>query len=263
MTHNKILADHSSKQPPECQFQTESKSASDVVSRRSFLATGVASLVGVAALMTQSDYAHANIDWIEHFQKKYRLMSSQEKADALTRLDEYHSKTPAATANESTPEEKLAQLLKEAEAGSVDAQYMLGMAYRTGQVFSLEMAELEQPLAQHAAKFGIPGKESLGLDDSSKPFAWYQEAAAQGHGDALFMLGMISANCNDVPRDAVKAVAWFRQAADQGHSDAQFKLGMMYASGDGASKDAVKAAEYWQQAAAQGHAGAQAKLDNA
>lgn len=263
MIHNKIPADHSSKRPSGCQAQAESKGAPEVASRRGFLATGVASLLGATALMTQSDFAHASSDWIEHFQRKYRLMNSQEQAEALARLDEYHSKTPAVTANGLTSEEKLAQLLKEAEAGSVAAQYMLGMAYKTGQVFSLEMAELEQPLAQHAAKFGIPDRESLGLVDSSKPFAWYQEAAAQGHGDALFMLGMISANCNDVPRDAARAAAWFRQAAEQGHSDAQFKLGMMYSSGDGVPMDAARAAECWRQAAAQGHASAQARLDNA
>lgn len=264
MTHNKILADHSPERPSECQVQPEPKDTSEVTSRRNFLkTTSVASLLGVTALMSQSDFAQASTDWVEHFQRKYRLMTSQEKAEALTRLDEYHSKTPAVTANELTAEEKLAQLLKEAESGNATAQYMLGMAYKTGQVFSLEMTEFDQPLAQYAAKFGIPGKESLGLVDSSKPFEWYQEAAAQGYGDALFMLGMISANCDDVPRDATKAVAWFRQAAEQGHSDAQFKLGAMYDSGDGAPKDAAKAAEWWQQAAAQGHASAQAKLGSA
>jgi TPR repeat protein len=264
VTHNKIPADHSPERPSKCQIQPEPKDTSVVTSRRSFLLkTGAASLLGVTALMTQSGYAKANIDWVEHFQRKYRLMTSQEKAEALARLEEHHSKNPAVTANELTSEEKLAQLLKEAESGNATAQYMLGMAYKTGQVFSLEMTELDQPLAQHAAKFGIPDKVSLGLVDSSKPLAWYQEAAAQGYGDALFMLGMISANCDDVPRDATKAVEWFRQAAEQGHSDAQFKLGAMYANGDGAPKDAAKAAEWWQEAAAQGHASAQAKLVSA
>ncbi|MBI5438260.1 MAG: sel1 repeat family protein [Nitrosomonadales bacterium] len=263
MTHNKIPADHSPELPSKYQVQPEPKDTSEVTSRRGFLKTGVASLLGVTALMTQSDYARANIDWIEHFQRKYRLMSSQEKAEALARLEEHYSKNPVATAKDSTPEEKLAQLLREAESGNATAQYMLGMAYKTGQVFSLEMTEFDQPLAQHAAKFGIPDKESLGLVDSSKSLEWYQKAAAQGYGDALFMLGMISANCDDVPRDATRAVEWFLQAAEQGHSDAQFKLGVMYASGDGAPEDAAKAVEWWQKASAQGHASARANLGNA
>lgn len=263
MTKNKIPADHSLEQSSRCQVQPEPEKASEVTSRRSFLKTGVASLLGVAALMTQSVYARTNIEWIEHFKKKYRLMSSQEQEEALARLEEYYSRKPVATEKELTSEEKLARLLDEAESGNAVAQYMLGMAYKTGQVFSLEMAELDQPLAQYAAKFGIPDKNSLSLVESSKSLEWYQEAAARGYGDALFMLGMISANCDDVPRDAVKAAEWFRQAAEQGHSDAQFKLGAMYASGDGAPKDAAKAEGWWQKAAAQGHASAQAKLGNA
>lgn len=264
MTHNKIpLADTYPELPSKGQVQPEPKNPPEVSSRRAFLKTGAASLLGVTALMTQSSYAQTSIDWVEHFQQKYRLMTTQEKAEALARLEEHYSKKPVATAEELTPEEKLAQLLKEAEAGNAAAQYILGMAYKTGQVFSLEMNELDQPLAQYAAKFGIPDKESLGLVDASKSLAWYQEAAAQGHGDALFMLGMISANCDGVPRDAGKAVEWFRKAAEQGHSDAQFKLGVMYASGDGIPKDVTGAVEWWQKAAVQGHASAQAKLGNA
>ena len=263
MTHNKIPSAHFPEQPSKCLVQLEPKDTSEVTSRRGFLKTGVVSLLGVTALMSQSDYAQANIDWIEHFQRNYRLMTSQEKAEALSRIEEHYSKKPVVTAKELASEEKLAQLLKEAESGNATAQYLLGIAYKTGQVFSLGMTEFNQPLAQYAAKFGIPDKNSLGLVDSSTSLVWYQEAAAQGYGDALFMLGMISANCDDVPRDAVKAVEWFRQAAEQGHSDAQFKLGEMYASGSGAPKDIAKAVEWWQKAATQGHASAQAKLGNA
>lgn len=260
MTHNKIPADHSPVQPSQCLVQPEPKDTSEVTSRRGFLKTGVASLLGVTALMAQSDHAQANIDKVEYFQRKYRLMTSQEKAEALT-LGEHYPQKPVV--KELTSEEKLAQLLKEAESGSATAQYLLGIAYKTGQVFSVGMTEFDEPFARYAAKFGIPDKNSLGLVDSSKSLEWYQKAAAQGYGDALFMLGMISANCDDVPRNAAKAVEWFRQAAEQGHSDAQFKLGVMYASGDGAPKDVAKAVECWQKAAAQGHASAQAKLGNA
>ena len=263
MTHSQIPADSSTNRHSKRQIQTGLENTSEVASRRSFLKTSVASLLGATALMTQSGYAQASVDWVEHFQQKYRLMTDQEKVEALARLEAHYSKKSVAAAQELTPEEKLAQLQKEAEAGNAIAQYMLGMAYKTGQVFSLEMTEFDQPLAQYAAKFGIPDKVSLGLADSSKSLAWYQEAAAQGHGDALFMLGMISANCDGVSRDPAKAVEWFQKAAEQGHVDAQFRLGMMYASGDGASKDGTKAAEWWQKAAMQGHASAQAKLGNA
>jgi hypothetical protein len=259
VTH-KISADSFQEQPSKCQIQAGMKDTSGTASRRGFLKTGMVSLLGVSALMTQSDYARAGIDWIEHFQQKYRLMNDLEKLEALARLEDHYSKKTVATTKELTSEEKLAQLLKEAEAGKVTAQYLLGMAYKTGQVFSLDMAELDQSLAQYAPKFGIPAKESLGLPDSSQSLAWYQEAAAQGHGDALFMLGMISSNCGCVQKDEVSALGWFQKAAEQGHSDAQFKLGMMYSSGDGADRDIAKATKWWQMAAKQGHASAQAKL---
>ncbi len=263
MTHIKLSANPSPEQPSKYQIQPEPKDTAKATSRRGFLKAGAASLLGVAALMTQSVYARANNDWIERFKKKYHLMTSQEKAEALDRLGERYSEKPVATAQGFTSEEKLAQLLKEAESGNAVAQYLLGMAYKTGQVFSLEMTEFDQPLAQYAARFGIPDKNALGLAESSKSFVWYQEAAAQGYGEALFMLGMISANCDGVPRDAAKAVDWFQQAAEQGHSDAQFKLGVMYASGDGAPEDAAQALGWWQKAAAQGHASAQARLGSA
>ncbi|MBK7815304.1 MAG: hypothetical protein IPJ52_14005 [Rhodocyclaceae bacterium] len=37
------------------------------------------SLMGTAALMTQSDEAKAAIEWAEHFQKNYRLMTDAER----------------------------------------------------------------------------------------------------------------------------------------------------------------------------------------
>ena len=47
---------------------------------------GMSSLMGAAALMTDSDDAKANITWAETFQKNYRLMTPEEKAEAAARL---------------------------------------------------------------------------------------------------------------------------------------------------------------------------------
>ncbi len=51
----------------------------------------MSSLMGTAALMTQSDDAHAAIEWAEHFQKNYRLMTQEEKAEAKARLERRYS----------------------------------------------------------------------------------------------------------------------------------------------------------------------------
>ena len=53
-------------------------------SRRNFLAAGgvlsVSSLMGAAALMAQTDDPKATVEWAEHFQTNYRLMTPAEKA---------------------------------------------------------------------------------------------------------------------------------------------------------------------------------------
>ena len=63
--------------------------------RRNVLAAGgmlgMSSLMGAAALMTQSDDPKANTTWAEHFQKNYRLMTPEEKAEAAARLARRYS----------------------------------------------------------------------------------------------------------------------------------------------------------------------------
>jgi hypothetical protein len=53
--------------------------------RRDFLRSGSAlsmsSLMGTAALMAQPGDAKAAVEWAEHFQKNYRLMTPEEKAN--------------------------------------------------------------------------------------------------------------------------------------------------------------------------------------
>jgi molybdopterin-containing oxidoreductase family iron-sulfur binding subunit len=64
-------------------------------SRRGFLkdagGLGIASLMGAAALLTNSDDAQAKTEWAEMFQKNYRLMTDEEKAQAKARLERRYS----------------------------------------------------------------------------------------------------------------------------------------------------------------------------
>ncbi|HPW30762.1 MAG TPA: hypothetical protein PLL01_15340, partial [Rhodoferax sp.] len=64
-------------------------------SRRNFLAASgvvsVSSLMGAAALMAQTDDPKATIEWAEHFQKNYRLMTPEEKAESRARLEKRYS----------------------------------------------------------------------------------------------------------------------------------------------------------------------------
>lgn len=53
----------------------------------------------------------------------------------------------------------------------------------------------------------------------------YEQAAAQGHADALFNLGAVYEHgAEGVPKDVKKAVKWYEQAAARGHSGAVSRL---------------------------------------
>ena len=84
-----------------CQCATPAASANPVLPetkpwRRGFLkASGavlsVSSLMGTAALMAKSDDVKATVEWAEHFQGNYRLMTDAEKAEARARLEKRYS----------------------------------------------------------------------------------------------------------------------------------------------------------------------------
>ncbi len=67
------------------------------VSRRDFLRKAgtysAASLSGAAMLLSNPKPAQAttNVEWAEHFQKNYRLMTEEEKQEALDRLEKRYS----------------------------------------------------------------------------------------------------------------------------------------------------------------------------
>ncbi|MDP6377579.1 MAG: 4Fe-4S dicluster domain-containing protein [Pseudomonadales bacterium] len=65
------------------------------ITRRKFVKNtsgmSAASLLGTAALMTNSDDAHATSEWAEWFQGNYRLMSDEEKQEAVDRLERRYS----------------------------------------------------------------------------------------------------------------------------------------------------------------------------
>ncbi len=80
---------------PSCEPQTFDPADAPTMSRRKFVKNtsglSAASLMGTAALMTNSDEAHANLEWAEWFQGNYRLMSDEEKEQAVARLEKRYS----------------------------------------------------------------------------------------------------------------------------------------------------------------------------
>ena len=98
-----------------------------------------------------------------------------------------------------------------AEQGHMEAQYRLGRMCLCG--FG---AVTDRP-AGHLDTF-----DDYNLPDDMRIAAlWYRKAAAQGHTDAQFRLGLMAHY--DGRREA--AEAWYTRAARQGHSDALQHLG--------------------------------------
>ena len=90
-----------------------------------------------------------------------------------------------------------------AEQGDAEAQYNLGLIYRTGE--------------------GVP-------QDDAEAVHWYRLAADQGDSCAQFIIGQSYSRGQGVPQDSAEAVRWYRLAADQGNAEAQYNLGVMYYS---------------------------------
>ena len=108
-------------QPPADEPSPPSRSRRNVLAAGGML--GMSSLMGAAALMTQSDDPKANVTWAETFQKNYRLMTPEEKAEAASRLALRYSAEYRKDVTVST---------KEATPGVVDAATLKAHLVRVG-----------------------------------------------------------------------------------------------------------------------------------
>ena len=61
-------------------------------------------------------------------------------------------------------------------------------------------------------------------------------------------------------QDYARSAAWWEKAAAQGHTQAQYNLGVLYYNGEGVPRDISKAREWLEKAAAQGDESAKAAL---
>ncbi|OLF60176.1 hypothetical protein BTN33_01105 [Aeromonas veronii] len=121
--------------------------------------------------------------------------------------------------------EKIAALIKQAEAGDATAQFQLGTKYNFGR-------DIEQ--------------------SDSQAVKWYRKAALQGHSGAQCFLGVMYDTGRGVEQSDSKAVEWYHKAAEQGHAGAQCNLGWMYEHGQGVEKSYNTAVEWYRKAAQQG-----------
>jgi len=119
-------------------------------------------------------------------------------------------------------------------------------------------AETGGPTAQYRLAMTLLDAPEEDLRDPAGARAWFRKAAAQGHIDAQFELGMLFARGDGVPQSYHRAAEWLRLAAGLGrHREAQFRLGDMYFHGRGVPHDYSAALGWFLKAAERGHPVAQ------
>jgi uncharacterized protein len=118
------------------------------------------------------------------------------------------------------------RLLADAESGTAEDTYNLGMRFERGIVVRQNYPE--------AAR-------------------WYRLSAMQAFPDAQYKLCELSEQGRGLPQDYQEALRWCGLAADQGHGPAMFMLGRLYHTGHGVPRDVVRAHMWYNLASAYGY----------
>ena len=182
----------------------------------------------------------------------------------------------AATLAKNTPEsvdtvapnrpELVGAFEKSAQAGNVEAQYLLGGMYLTGKFVAQDYQKArywfdKAAQANHApAQIALSSLYFLGqgvAPDEQKARVWLQKAADSGNDRALFGIGLMYLRGEGVSQDKVKAFEWLQKAATAGNVDAQLLMAAFYAKGETVEQNLQKSKEWTEKAALQGHPKAQ------
>jgi hypothetical protein len=156
-----------------------------------------------------------------------------------------------------------------AEEGHVQAQFLLGLCFSTGNVVKQDkamafrwcMKAAEQGLPQ--GQFHVGGSYLKGegvKQDKAMAFRWFMKAAEQGLPQGQFQVGCCYLNGEGVKQDKAMAFRWLMKAAEQGLPQGQFQVGCCYLNGDGVKQDKAMAFRWLMKAAEKGDAQAQQRL---
>lgn len=119
-------------------------------------------------------------------------------------------------------EMEFAELLKQAEAGDVDAMFKISSAYKNGK--------------------GVDG-------DSSQSFKWVNKAANEEHPPAMFKLSVAYEEGKGVAVDIDKSIEWLEKAANKEYPQAMYKLAEAYEEGKVVPIDIDKSIKWLEKAA--------------
>jgi hypothetical protein len=127
------------------------------------------------------------------------------------------------------------ELVKKAEAGDAEAQFLLGNAYYYG-----------------GDGLTINYKEAV---------KWLAKSAEQGYTRARLTLGACYYDGKGVVKNEKEGVKCWTKAAEEGDVDAQLELGLLYENGRGVSKNINEAVKWYTKAAKQGDERAKKALE--
>ncbi|MCP4699770.1 MAG: tetratricopeptide repeat protein [Gammaproteobacteria bacterium] len=190
--------------------------------------------------------------------------SSQSPAVLLPSSDDKPS------SRQSVPDLKtMTEWIKQAQKGSANAQYNLGVAYWKGQGIVQDYTEavelfhkaVKQGNASAQYNLGIACWEGQGIArDYTEAVKWFRKAAEQGDAPAQHNLGLACRQGRGTAQNHTEAVKWFRNAAEQGVARAQYNLGIACRQGEGVAQDYTEAVKWLRKAAEQGDTDAQHSL---
>ncbi len=118
-------------------------------------------------------------------------------------------------------------------------------------------AELKNPSAQYQMGILAYTENPARFEDA---FAWFSNAAAQGHAQAQYMTGFMLLQGQGTKSSVPLAIHFFEQAAQQEDASAQYVLGQIFTKGLGVKKNTARGREWLEKAAANGNESAQALL---
>jgi len=154
---------------------------------------------------------------------------------------------------------ELAPLLRAAEAGNADAQFVLAYTYYHGGSPEVALGWLKKAAERKHPKawrllgdFHAKGLVAKGKVDHREAAACYQRAAALGDAAGMGKLAACYFSGEGVARSAFTGVKWLRAAAQAGDRDSARLLAMRLSEGDDVPRDPAEA-YLWLIVAAEGY----------
>ncbi|MDR1694663.1 MAG: sel1 repeat family protein [Lactobacillaceae bacterium] len=164
------------------------------------------------------------------------------------------------------------RLVKEAEAGSVDSQLLLGYIYLYGdkdipqdykKAFHYYSLAAEQDDKIAVNNLGSLYYSGIGTERSTvKAAQMFEKAVSLGNNEAAVNLAFIYLTGMGLPKNYSRAVSLFEIAANDANPTAQFMLGYAYYKGFGVKRDLRKAFSLMREAAGRNYDDAQYILAN-